>query len=93
MPGGMSGYELAQELKRRPGAKVVLTSGFPGNLPFRDGRVRNGQCPSSKPYRKDELTRNGARGARRAVWLIDAPAMPQARPLALASCLASRASR
>ena len=31
MPGGMSGYELAAEVRRRrPGIAVLVTSGFPG---------------------------------------------------------------
>jgi PAS domain S-box-containing protein len=33
MPGGMSGYELAAEVRRRrPGIAVLMTSGFPGNF-------------------------------------------------------------
>jgi PAS domain S-box-containing protein len=33
MPGGMSGYDLAAEVRRRrPGMAVLVTSGFPGNF-------------------------------------------------------------
>ena len=33
MPGGMTGYELAAEIRRRrPGIAVLMTSGFPGNF-------------------------------------------------------------
>jgi PAS domain S-box-containing protein len=53
MPGGMSGYELAAEVRRRrPGIAVLVTSGFPGNfLP--------GACDDfdiiRKPFTQSEL--------------------------------------
>jgi len=59
MPGGMSGYELAdQALTKWPSVKILLTSGF-------TSRVRNSKEPHrfdrnllSKPYRKSELAKN-----------------------------------
>ncbi len=58
MPGGLSGWELAQQAQQqRPGLKVLLTSGYP--LDTMTGNLR----PSSrlailhKPYRKPELAR------------------------------------
>lgn len=58
MPGGMDGCELAREtIKRRPGAKILLTSGFPGtSLTVSEG-LGAGIRLLSKPYRKEELTR------------------------------------
>jgi PAS domain S-box-containing protein len=57
MPGGTGGYELARLAQlRRPGIRVVLTSGFPE--PSING---NGHIPGlpllSKPYRRDDLGR------------------------------------
>ena len=58
MPGGMDGCELAQEtMKRRPGARVLLTSGFPGTCLSETEGFGTDICLLSKPYRKDELTR------------------------------------
>jgi CheY-like chemotaxis protein len=58
MPGGMSGYELAQNaLAGKPALKVLLTSGFP------DTRLDSNREASAKlqlltkPYRKDDLSR------------------------------------
>jgi len=58
MPGGMSGPQLAQEArKRRPGLKVLFTSGYAesaiGGAP---GAGLDGNL-LSKPYRKEELAR------------------------------------
>jgi CheY-like chemotaxis protein len=58
MPGGMDGCELAQEtLSRRPGAKVLLTSGFPGTCLAEAEGFSGDIRLLSKPYRKDDLTR------------------------------------
>jgi PAS domain S-box-containing protein len=58
MPGGMDGCELAQEvLKRRPDAKVLLTSGFPGTCLAETEGFGGDMRLLSKPYRKDDLTR------------------------------------
>jgi len=57
LPGGTDGIALTREIvKRDPGMKVLLTSGFPGNR-FADaeGLGRTVRL-LSKPYRKDELT-------------------------------------
>ena len=55
MPGGMSGYDLAREArKRRPGLKVLFTSGFPGAV-FPDTIDHDPNAMLSKPYRVQEL--------------------------------------
>jgi signal transduction histidine kinase/CheY-like chemotaxis protein len=58
LPGGRNGLQLAEEaLHRRPGLKVLYTSGYTENAVAH----RNGLEPSvlllSKPYRKDDLHR------------------------------------
>jgi CheY-like chemotaxis protein len=58
MPGGMDGCELAREMiKRRPSAKVLLTSGFPGTCLTEAEGLEAGIRLLSKPYRKEVLTR------------------------------------
>jgi CheY-like chemotaxis protein len=58
MPDGMDGYELAREaITRRPGAKVLLTSGFPGTSLVEVEGLGEAVRLLSKPYRKEELTR------------------------------------
>jgi hypothetical protein len=54
----MDGCELAREtIARRPGEKVLLTSGFPGaSLTDLEGLGCDIRL-LSKPYRKEELTR------------------------------------
>jgi PAS domain S-box-containing protein len=55
MPGGASGYELAQmALSRWPGIKILLTSGFPDNKIHRSETSSNLRL-LSKPYRRDDL--------------------------------------
>lgn len=55
MPGGMSGYDLAREArKRRPGLKVLFTSGFPGTI-FPDNLEHDPDTMLSKPYRSQDL--------------------------------------
>jgi PAS domain S-box-containing protein len=55
MPGGMSGYDLAREARRRrPGLKVLFTSGFPGAV-FPDTIDHDPDAMLSKPYRVQEL--------------------------------------
>lgn len=58
MPGGLDGYALATAAtERKPGLKVLLTSGFPGDSLARNG-ARSPAFPLlGKPYRKDELAR------------------------------------
>jgi len=58
MPGKLDGCALAQEfVARRPGGKVVLTSGFPssrlGDIEGLDAHLRL----LDKPYRKQDLAR------------------------------------
>ena len=58
MPEGMTGFALAEEaLKLRPGLKVLITSGFPGDSLHHppEGSARWGFL--SKPYRKRDLAR------------------------------------
>ena len=57
MPGEPDGYGLARIAReRRPGIRVLLTSGFPGDALSRDGRADD--LPLlGKPYRKEELAR------------------------------------
>jgi PAS domain S-box-containing protein len=56
MPGGMSGLDLAREASaRRPGLKVLFTSGFPGALMA--GRELPADAVLGKPYRAQQLAR------------------------------------
>ena len=56
MPGGMLGYELAQRaVLRRPGLKVLFTSGY-AHLSLRGGSdLINDANFLGKPFRKREL--------------------------------------
>ncbi len=56
MPGGMSGYELAQELRKtRPDIKVLLTSGYAEELVHPEVLAKNDLKVLRKPYRREEL--------------------------------------
>ncbi len=61
MPGGMNGYELAQQatqlarLRHRPEPKVLLTSGFTSKTMVHNGLARFSTHLLSKPYRKHDL--------------------------------------
>ena len=56
MPGGLDGAQLAQEVhRRRPGLKVLFTSGYADNVIVRDGRLDSGIHLLSKPYRPQDL--------------------------------------
>ncbi len=56
MPGGMSGRELADAVgKRRPGTKVLYTSGYTDNAIVHHGRLDAGVLLLTKPYRKPQL--------------------------------------
>ena len=56
LPGGMSGRELADEVaKRRPGLKVLYTSGYTDNSIVHHGRLDEGVLLLTKPYRKSQL--------------------------------------
>jgi signal transduction histidine kinase/ActR/RegA family two-component response regulator len=56
MPGGMTGRQLADEVtRRRPGTKVLYTSGYTENSIVHQGRLDRGVLLLSKPYRKSAL--------------------------------------
>ena len=56
MPGGMNGRELAEAVrKRRPGVKVLYTSGYTEEF-VHDGRLDSGIALLRKPYRKADLS-------------------------------------
>ncbi|MEZ5831483.1 MAG: PAS domain-containing protein [Dongiaceae bacterium] len=56
MPGGMNGRQLAEAAKsRRPGLKVLFTSGYTEDSILRVGTLDPGVRLLSKPYRKHEL--------------------------------------
>jgi CheY-like chemotaxis protein len=56
MPGGMNGRELAEEIaRRRPGTKVLFTSGYTENAIVHHGRLDPGVALLNKPYRKKDL--------------------------------------
>jgi CheY-like chemotaxis protein len=56
MPGGMTGRQLADELsRRRPGLKVLYTSGYTDNAIVHHGRLDRGVLLLTKPYRKPQL--------------------------------------
>ena len=56
MPGGINGRQLADAvLERRPGTKVLYTSGYTENAIVHHGRLDAGVFLLPKPYRKSEL--------------------------------------
>jgi CheY-like chemotaxis protein len=56
LPGGMTGRQLADEvIKRRPGIKVLYTSGYTDNSIVHHGRLDQGVLLLTKPYRKSQL--------------------------------------
>jgi len=56
LPGGMTGRQLADEVAlRRPGMKVLYTSGYTDNAIVHQGRLDPGVLLLSKPYRKSQL--------------------------------------
>jgi CheY-like chemotaxis protein len=58
MPNGINGLELASEVaKRRPGTKVLFTSGYTDNAMIHHGRLDQGVLLLSKPYRMSQLAR------------------------------------
>jgi len=58
MPGGINGQELAEAvLKRRPGTKVLYTSGYTDNAILHEGHLESGVNLLRKPYRKADLSR------------------------------------
>jgi len=58
LPGGMNGRQLATEaLKRRPGLKVLYTSGYTENALVHHGRLDAGVLLLPKPYLSSDLAR------------------------------------
>ncbi len=58
MPGGVSGYQLAEAARQiRPGIKVLFTSGFSQAAEMKGGKLGAGFALLSKPYRKRDLAR------------------------------------
>ena len=58
MPGGISGWELAERAQQlRPGLKVLLTSGYPLETLVARGRHPANVFILNKPYRKADLAR------------------------------------
>jgi CheY-like chemotaxis protein len=56
MPGGMSGWELADQAQRiRPGLPVLFTSGYALETLVEQGRAHAQAIVLTKPYRKVEL--------------------------------------
>jgi len=56
MPGGISGRELAETVRRlRPGIKVLYTSGYTDNAIVHHGRLDEGVLLLTKPYRRPQL--------------------------------------
>jgi signal transduction histidine kinase len=58
IPGGMNGRQLAIEaMKRRPGLKVLYTSGYTENAIVHHGRLDAGVLLLAKPYVSSDLAR------------------------------------
>ncbi|WP_338028981.1 response regulator [Bradyrhizobium septentrionale] len=58
MPGAMNGRELATEAqKRRPGLRVLFTSGYTENAIDQDGKLEQGILFLGKPYSRAQLAR------------------------------------
>jgi len=58
MPGGMNGRELADEARRRrPGIRVLYTSGYTASAFTEENRPDEGPDLLQKPYRRQELAR------------------------------------
>jgi CheY-like chemotaxis protein len=56
MPGSRNGRELAGEvLQRRPGVKVLYTSGYSQSAIIHNGRLDPGVLLLTKPYRRSDL--------------------------------------
>jgi PAS domain S-box-containing protein len=56
MPGAMNGRQLATELQqRKPGLRVLFTSGYTENAIIHHGRLDSGVLLLAKPYRKSDM--------------------------------------
>ena len=68
MPGGMNGRQLADEaVRRRPGLKVLFTTGYTRNAIVHHGRLDPGVQMIGKPFSFDDWARRFAR-----CWTADA---------------------
>jgi len=67
LPGGLNGRQVAEAaLQRRPGLKVLYTSGYSENAIVHHGRLDRGVQLLNKPYRRIDL-------ARKVRAVLDAP--------------------
>jgi CheY-like chemotaxis protein len=58
MPGGINGKKLAELARaKRPGLRVLFTSGFTGAFLDKDVELDAGDMLLSKPYRRSDLAR------------------------------------
>ena len=58
MPGGVDGPGLARTAAaRRPGLRVLFTTGFSATMTDSDGQIEDGVMLLTKPYRKEDLAR------------------------------------
>ena len=58
MPGDLNGRQLADEaVRRRPGLKVLFTTGYTRNAIVHHGRLDAGVEMVGKPFSSDELIR------------------------------------
>ncbi len=74
MPGRLNGRQLAAEMaQRRPGLKVLFTSGYTENAIIHHGRLDSGVLLLAKPYRKLDLARMVRIALTDAGILADAP--------------------
>jgi DNA-binding LytR/AlgR family response regulator len=56
LPDGMSGRELADEaMRRRPGLKVLFTTGYTRNAIVHNGKLDAGVNLISKPFTYEQL--------------------------------------
>ena len=56
MPGGMNGRQLADEaMRRRPGLKVLFTTGYTRNAIVHHGRLDAGVHMIGKPFSFNDL--------------------------------------
>ena len=77
MPGGMSGWELAEQARQvRPGLPVVFSSGYALETLVEQGRAPAHSIILTKPYRKAEL----ANRLREALAAAQHPRRPPAPP-------------
>ena len=62
MPGGMNGRQLADEaVRRRPGLKVLFTTGYTRNAIVHHGRLDPGVQMIGKPFSFERTRREGSR--------------------------------